>query len=154
MKNAPISLLRKRRGFTLIEMLIVAALITIFSTIAMFSMQELMKSARRKAAIADLRSIGHSLANAHMDIGFMPKIGYLGYALQGSDPIGGVARGTINNPQLPPGFDTFGYIATDNTVPSTRIADARITYSGTGSFADASQPGWLDRFFVSPLWPF
>ncbi len=45
-------------------------------------------------------------------------------------------------------------IATDNTVPSTRIADARITYSGTGSFADASQPGWLDRFFVSPLWPF
>lgn len=45
-------------------------------------------------------------------------------------------------------------IATDNTVPSTRIADARITYSGTGAFADASQPGWLDRFFVSPLWPF
>ncbi|CAM3851201.1 Flagellar L-ring protein [Pseudomonas reidholzensis] len=45
-------------------------------------------------------------------------------------------------------------IATDNTVPSTRIADARITYSGTGSFADASQPGWLDRFFISPLWPF
>jgi flagellar L-ring protein precursor FlgH len=45
-------------------------------------------------------------------------------------------------------------IATDNTVASTRIADARITYSGTGAFADASQPGWLDRFFVSPLWPF
>ena len=44
-------------------------------------------------------------------------------------------------------------IATDNTVPSTRVADARITYSGTGSFADASQPGWLDRFFLSPLWP-
>lgn len=45
-------------------------------------------------------------------------------------------------------------IATDNTVASTRIADARITYSGTGAFADASQPGWLNRFFVSPLWPF
>ncbi|MNM96127.1 Flagellar L-ring protein precursor [compost metagenome] len=45
-------------------------------------------------------------------------------------------------------------IATDNTVPSTRVADARITYSGTGAFADASQPGWLDRFFLSPLWPF
>ena len=45
-------------------------------------------------------------------------------------------------------------IATDNTVPSTRVADARITYSGTGAFADASQPGWLDRFFMSPLWPF
>jgi flagellar L-ring protein precursor FlgH len=45
-------------------------------------------------------------------------------------------------------------IATDNTVSSTRVADARITYSGTGSFAEASQPGWLDRFFASPLFPF
>lgn len=45
-------------------------------------------------------------------------------------------------------------ISSDNTVSSTRIADARLTYSGTGSFADASQPGWLSRFFLSPLWPF
>ncbi|OYT95727.1 MAG: flagellar basal body L-ring protein [Pseudomonas sp. PGPPP3] len=45
-------------------------------------------------------------------------------------------------------------VATDNTVASTRVADARITYSGTGAFADASQPGWFDRFFISPLWPF
>ncbi|MDU9389168.1 flagellar basal body L-ring protein FlgH [Pseudomonas japonica] len=45
-------------------------------------------------------------------------------------------------------------ISTDNTVPSTRVADARITYSGTGAFADASQPGWFDRFFLSPLFPF
>jgi flagellar L-ring protein precursor FlgH len=45
-------------------------------------------------------------------------------------------------------------IATDNTVASTRIADARITYSGTGAFADASQPGWMSRFFLSPMWPF
>ena len=45
-------------------------------------------------------------------------------------------------------------IATDNTVSSTRVADARITYSGTGSFADSSQPGWFDRFFLSPLFPF
>ncbi len=45
-------------------------------------------------------------------------------------------------------------IATDNTVSSTRVANARITYSGTGTFADASQPGWFDRFFMSPLFPF
>lgn len=45
-------------------------------------------------------------------------------------------------------------ISTDNTVSSTRVADARITYSGTGAFADASQPGWLSRFFLSPMWPF
>jgi flagellar L-ring protein precursor FlgH len=45
-------------------------------------------------------------------------------------------------------------IATDDTVSSTRVADARITYSGTGSFADASQPGWFDRVILSPLFPF
>lgn len=45
-------------------------------------------------------------------------------------------------------------IMPDNTVSSSRVADARITYSGTGTFAEASQPGWFDRFFISPLWPF
>jgi flagellar L-ring protein precursor FlgH len=45
-------------------------------------------------------------------------------------------------------------IATDNTVSSTLVANARITYSGTGAFADASQPGWFDRFFMNPLFSF
>lgn len=40
-----------------------------------------------------------------------------------------------------------------NTVPSTRVADARIIYSGRGSVQQASRPGWLSRFFgaVSPF---
>ncbi len=45
-------------------------------------------------------------------------------------------------------------IQPDNTIPSTKVADARITYSGTGTFAEASQPGWLDRLLMSPLMPF
>jgi len=45
-------------------------------------------------------------------------------------------------------------IGPDNTVLSTRVADARITYSGKGAFADANQPGWLSQFFLSPMWPF
>ncbi|MFA5679374.1 MAG: flagellar basal body L-ring protein FlgH [Pseudomonas sp.] len=45
-------------------------------------------------------------------------------------------------------------VGADNSVPSTRIADARITYSGTGAFANASKPGWLSQFFMSPVWPF
>lgn len=41
----------------------------------------------------------------------------------------------------------------DNRVPSTRIADANIIYSGTGEIARASRQGWLQRFFsiVSPF---
>ncbi len=36
---------------------------------------------------------------------------------------------------------------------STRVADARITYTGRGDIARASQPGWLSRFFsvISPF---
>ncbi len=41
----------------------------------------------------------------------------------------------------------------DNSIASTRVADARIRYSGTGQVADQSREGWLARFFakVSPL---
>jgi len=40
-----------------------------------------------------------------------------------------------------------------NTVSSLRLADARISYSGTGAFADSNKSGWLTRFFLSPLNP-
>lgn len=42
----------------------------------------------------------------------------------------------------------------NNQVSSTRLADAQLTYSGTGALADASKPGWLTRIFNSPAWPF
>lgn len=45
-------------------------------------------------------------------------------------------------------------IAADNTVESTKLADARITYSGSGGVQDSNVMGWLARFFISPLWPF
>ena len=45
-------------------------------------------------------------------------------------------------------------ISPDNTVMSTKIADARITYSGTGEFSDSQDMGWLARFFNGPIWPF
>ncbi len=45
-------------------------------------------------------------------------------------------------------------IQPDNTVLSTRVADARIDYRGKGAGADANVAGWLTRFFLSPIWPF
>ncbi|MBI2791127.1 MAG: flagellar basal body L-ring protein FlgH [Gammaproteobacteria bacterium] len=44
-------------------------------------------------------------------------------------------------------------VNSDNTIDSNRIADARISYSGTGAFANASKPGWLMKFLTSPWWP-
>ena len=45
-------------------------------------------------------------------------------------------------------------ITPDNTILSTLVADARISYGGTGPTADVNRVGWLSRFFLSPVWPF
>ncbi|MGR5347547.1 flagellar basal body L-ring protein FlgH [Vibrio mediterranei] len=45
-------------------------------------------------------------------------------------------------------------IDANNTLSSTRIADARITYAGKGVLADSSEPGWLTKFFNSSWMPF
>jgi len=44
-------------------------------------------------------------------------------------------------------------IDADNVVLSTRIADARMEYSGKGALQQASKQGWLGRFFnkISPF---
>ena len=44
-------------------------------------------------------------------------------------------------------------IAADNTILSTRVADAEISYTGKGDVARASRQGWLSRFFsvISPF---
>jgi flagellar L-ring protein precursor FlgH len=42
----------------------------------------------------------------------------------------------------------------DNTIDSNRVANARIQYSGTGTFANVQKVGWLSSFFMSDWWPF
>lgn len=41
----------------------------------------------------------------------------------------------------------------DNTITSTRVADAHVEYSGKGALQRASKQGWLSRFFnfISPF---
>nr|WP_040522859.1 flagellar basal body L-ring protein FlgH [Aliiglaciecola lipolytica] len=45
-------------------------------------------------------------------------------------------------------------ISPANEIESTKIANARIQYSGTGTFANAQKQGWLNQFFSSEWWPF
>ncbi|URX60936.1 flagellar basal body L-ring protein FlgH [Luteibacter anthropi] len=45
-------------------------------------------------------------------------------------------------------------IGSDNTVPSSRVADARIEYVGKGTLADSNTRGWLSRFFDSKWMPY
>lgn len=45
-------------------------------------------------------------------------------------------------------------IKSDNTVESTKVANAQIIYSGEGAVASSNVMGWLGRFFTSVLSPF
>lgn len=44
-------------------------------------------------------------------------------------------------------------ISPDNTLTSSRIADARITYSGRGDMHNTNKPGWINKILGSKLWP-
>ena len=44
-------------------------------------------------------------------------------------------------------------VRSDNSVLSTQVANARISYGGTGALADANRNGWLSQFFMK-VWPF
>lgn len=45
-------------------------------------------------------------------------------------------------------------IGSDNTVFSTLVADAKISYTGKGMLDDSNGSGWLASFFNSKWWPF
>jgi flagellar L-ring protein FlgH len=45
-------------------------------------------------------------------------------------------------------------IGPDNTVLSTSVADAKISYTGKGTLDDSNDSGWLASLFNSKWWPF
>jgi len=45
-------------------------------------------------------------------------------------------------------------IGADNMVVSSKIANAKIVYSGQGLTHDSNKAGWGTRFFLSDKWPF
>ncbi len=65
------------KAFTLVEMLIVGALIALFSGLAIFGVQQQFRSNQRKAVIGESRQVASALDFAYNDLGFFPKIGLL-----------------------------------------------------------------------------
>lgn len=41
----------------------------------------------------------------------------------------------------------------DNSIASSKVAEARIAYGGRGAIAQSNSMGWLGRFFNSPIYP-
>jgi prepilin-type N-terminal cleavage/methylation domain-containing protein len=67
----------KPRGFTLIEILVVAALLSLFAGIAIININEMYKNNVRKAIIGETRQVATACSMARDDIGFYPKLNYL-----------------------------------------------------------------------------
>ncbi len=45
-------------------------------------------------------------------------------------------------------------ISSNNTVVSSKVADARISFGGRGGLNNATKQGWFSRILMSPWWPF
>lgn len=72
---------RRNGGFTLIEMLVVAALIAIFAGLAVFNVVEQLNREKEKAALAEARSIATAVSFAYDDMGFFPKLCFLRFGV-------------------------------------------------------------------------
>src|SRR5688572_29195394 len=66
--------MQRRRGFTLVEMLVVSALIALFAGLAVFSITTQLEQNRKKAAVAECRQIATAMSFAHQDLSFFPKL--------------------------------------------------------------------------------
>jgi prepilin-type N-terminal cleavage/methylation domain-containing protein len=68
---------RSSKGFTLVEMLVVAALISIFAGLAVINIQSVFEQNKQKAAVAEARQLATAMAFAQQDMGFFPKLCFL-----------------------------------------------------------------------------
>ena len=73
--------INRHSGFTLIEMLVVAALIAIFAGLAVFNIVEQLNREKEKAALAEARSIATAMSFAYDDLGFFPKLCFLRFGV-------------------------------------------------------------------------
>jgi type II secretion system protein G len=85
--------LRSRRGFTLIEMLIVSAIIGILVSIAVSNMRSVMNRARQRRTMADMRTIALGVDSYATDLNRFPASA--GYALPSGLSLPTATIGTI-----------------------------------------------------------
>lgn len=120
------------RAFSLIEVLIVAAILSILASIAVINVQHMMEDARRKAAMAEARSIATALTFARQETGFFPKLNYLIEQLMPNSPHeeDGVVDPNTNKVRV-----DFEYMSRPLTDPN----DLRIQGTWTGPYFSLSQ---------------
>lgn len=122
---------KARRGFTLVELVIVGALIAMFSTLAVFGVQQQFRSNVRKATIGEARQIATALDFANLDTSVFPKLCWLPESKSGMLLIGN---------QVSPGADllAFGFLDSQGRNVDPAVA-GRYQNSWNGPYFAMSQ---------------
>jgi len=126
---------RRLSAFTLIEILIVAAMISLLAGIAIINIQSAYQSNQRKATYGEGRSIATSLSFAYEDIGMYPKLSFLSQGIFDIAPPQ-VAPYTSPGSRLVSGFDYMGYDVSSPAILTARIIKNWVKGAGSqGYFA-------------------
>jgi len=102
----------KQKGFTLIEILIVAALISLFAGLAIINIQQQFKASLKKAVIGEVRNLSVAYdAILQNNVGVFPKLCFVMQHLSEIEPYLDVDTGRAIS-----GFDYIGHPLTGSTL--------------------------------------
>lgn len=136
----------QRRAFTLIEIIVVATLISLLSGIALFSINEMYIRNIRKVSVADAYQLATALSIAENDLIFFPRLNYLRQpnelVLVDETSVNAFSHTTSSTPEaILPGLDYWGMLSSDTPVKLRVLSKWEGPYMGVSQARQDSNRG-------------